>query len=182
MNPMEPKKLLLVVVVGVLVAVAGTAGLARMLRAGAERQLRADSERLVELQVELEEQTARAERASQATDGDGDGDGDASGGVPEDYVLTARADVVHTLQQLQALGDAAGIVIDGERALLATDAGRQPFVLTGSGSLRQLATFLAAIETHRDLMVVESGRLLPAGPDRVAFELGIATWHEGGGN
>ena len=169
MSGVDPNKLIWLIASGVVAIAFGLAGVADALRGGSEEALREESDRLVKLQIELEERTAVASHSANLASSD-----------TQHRRLPKQAEVVRTLQELQRLGDAAGIVIDGVRAMRDSTPGRQPFVLTGHGSARELCTFVEAIEVHERLMIVETGRLLPSGDHRVAFELGVATYHEGG--
>ena len=92
--------------------------------------------------------------------------------------LPAGPDVVGTLQRVQGLGDATGVAFDSLRALRATTPGRQPFVVVGRGAPADVCTFLAGLEAAEPLLVIENGRVLPADAGRIAFELGISTFHE----
>jgi hypothetical protein len=96
------------------------------------------------------------------------------------WTLLDGAEVASTLQILQALGDAAGVTVTTAKAPPSTTPGRQSFQLNGRGAPQQVCSFLAAIEQHERLIVVESGRLSPGAPGTIQFELGLATHHRGG--
>jgi hypothetical protein len=96
------------------------------------------------------------------------------------WQLLTGPDVVATMQELQRLGDEAGVVFDGQKAMRSADGGKQSFLIAGHGKPSDVCGFVAAVEQTDRLMIVETGRLLPGGGDQVAFELGVATYHEGG--
>jgi len=91
--------------------------------------------------------------------------------------LNAGPEVVITMQAVQSIADETGIAIDGLKAMKSSEAGRQAFALSGHGKPSTLCDFLAAIEQDGRLMILETGRLLPAGEDRIAFALGLATYY-----
>jgi hypothetical protein len=96
------------------------------------------------------------------------------------WQLLASPDVTGTMQMLQVAGDAAGISVDGVKATQSNTPGKQSFQLAGRGSPEQVCEFLSAIEQNSRLVVIESGRILPASDVQIAFELGLATYHVGG--
>jgi hypothetical protein len=100
--------------------------------------------------------------------------------APAPFALLDAPDVAGTLQRLQAIGDGDGVTFDGVKAAPSTAGGRQPFQLTVRGTPRQVCSFLATLEQHDRLLVVESGRVAPAPGDTLAVELGVATFHRGG--
>jgi hypothetical protein len=59
--------------------------------------------------------------------------------------------------------------------------GKQGFQMTARGTPRQVCSFVGALEREERLLVVESGRVSPAGAGAIALELGFATFHQGGG-
>ncbi|HEB54618.1 MAG TPA: hypothetical protein ENI87_15320 [bacterium] len=95
------------------------------------------------------------------------------------YRLLAEPDVVGTLRDLNRLGSDAGITIDSQQALKTSDKGKQSYVVSGRGRPTQVCRFLAAIEKSERLLVVETGRVVPADAGEVAFEVGLATYQCG---
>ncbi len=94
--------------------------------------------------------------------------------------LLPSADVAGTLRVLQNLGDQYTVTLASVKAMPATTPGRQPFSITGRGSPTQLCAFLAGIEHHERLMVIESGKVSPGTGDDVSFEVALSTHHAGG--
>ena len=157
------------IVVSAFVAVAfvsqlALAGVAYFWRAGEQNDLAKQQQRLQQLRG----QASRREAPPAPTPP-----------VAERRQLLSGPDVVATLQILQQLGDEAGVVFDSQQALRATSAGKQTFSVTGHGTPEQVCAFVAGIEQHDRLMVVETGRVLPASEATIAFELGVATYHGG---
>lgn len=101
--------------------------------------------------------------------------------VDSQWSLLESADVSGTLQLVQSLGDGAGITFTSVKATTSTTAGRQSFLIGGTGTPAQVCAFVAAIEVNPRLTVVENGRLTPGAGEQVAFEFGLATYHTGGG-
>jgi len=100
---------------------------------------------------------------------------------PARWHLAEVVDVSATLQVLQAAGDQAGIEFSSLKALLASAAGKQSFQVVGRGDPSQLCAWLRHVEQQDRVLVVESGRLSPASTGGIAFDLGIALYHLGGG-
>jgi len=89
-------------------------------------------------------------------------------------------EIVATMQAVQTLGDAVGVTFEGLKAMRSADNGKQSFSLSGYGTPSEVCAFVAAVEQDDRLMVVETGRLFAGGDDQVAFEIGLATYHQGG--
>ncbi|MCK5942758.1 MAG: hypothetical protein KAI24_12350 [Planctomycetes bacterium] len=98
----------------------------------------------------------------------------------ERWQLLDGPDVVVTLQHLQAIGDRVGVAFEAQRAIKAADQGKQSFLVSGHGTPQQVTRFVAEIERHDRLMIIETGKVQPAGGPLVAFEFGLATYHRGG--
>jgi hypothetical protein len=96
------------------------------------------------------------------------------------WELHSGPEVVLTMQAVQKLGDAAGVEFVGLKALRSADSGKQSFAIAGHGTPDDVCAFLASVEQNDRLMIVETGRMVPAGGDQVAFEFGLATYHAGG--
>lgn len=158
------------VVVGLSVAIglllAGLAGVAYMTRSSSVDALAEQQSQLEMLCGQLE--SAGHQSASTPTS------------APMRWQLHRGPEVVTTMQTVQKLGDAAGVAFDGLKALRSADSGKQSFSIAGHGTPVSVCAFLAAVEQNDRLMIVETGRLVPAGGDQVAFELGLATYHAGG--
>lgn len=97
---------------------------------------------------------------------------------PTGFRLAPAADLAATLQTLQALCDGANVTVEQLQAIPGRAPGKQPFQLVGHGAPSAVATMLAGIERTEQLLIVESGRFLPAEGGRVAFDFGIAMYHE----
>lgn len=95
-------------------------------------------------------------------------------------VLMANADVAGTLRVLQALGDRIGVTMVTAKAAPSTTPGRQTFAISGRGAPDKVCQFLAGIEQHERLIVIENGRITPGTAEEVNFELGLSTHHAGG--
>jgi len=153
-------------VVALLLLQAAFAGVSWFLHAATERELSDVTRHNADLQFEA----ARA--AAQAA---------APLAEPSRWQLLERADVAGTMQGIQDLADARGVVLDDVQAPPTRAAGKQSYRVTGTGTPHRLCSFLVALEQHERLLVVESGRVWPASGGQVGFELGIATFHRGGG-
>lgn len=152
---------------GVVVAALAFAGVARLQRTSAERQLEHERARLAE-------QLARAEKIEQQP-------APQAETLPPRCRLLDGAEVATTLQVVQTLVDACGVTLVSAKATPSPTGGRQTFLLAGRARPEQLCELLASIERHERLMVVETGRLVPGDAAQVEFELGLATWHRDGG-
>jgi hypothetical protein len=97
------------------------------------------------------------------------------------WCLLDGPDVAATMEILNALGVEASLTFDVIKASTSNVVGKQSFQLAGHGTPQQVCAFLAAIEKHERLIVVESGRMQPGIAAEVAFDLGLATYHRGGG-
>ena len=145
---------------------AALAGVAFVGRQQAERQLQQESDTTSSYAMQLD--AARRREREDAAE------------LPKQEILDG-ADVAGTLQVIQSVGDAAGITVQSAKASQSSTAGRQSFQITGRGRPDQVCAFVAGIERHVRLIVVENGRLLPGTAEEVNFELGLATYHKGGG-
>lgn len=155
----------LVLIAGVLQA--GMAGVAFYGRRAAERDLSSEAARAESVAREIVAvRQAQEQRPVESS--------------PR-WQLLDGPDVPGTLQIVQSLGDAAGITLDSVKAAPSSTVGKQTFQIAARGSPRQVATFLASIEQHPRLIVVESGKVVPATATEIGFELGLATYHVGGG-
>jgi hypothetical protein len=101
--------------------------------------------------------------------------------APAKWRLLDGPDVAGTMQSVQGLADSAGLAVDTIRAVASSAVGKQGFQLTARGTPRQVCGFLATLEQQERLLVVESGRVLPATAGTIAIELGFVTFHQGGG-
>lgn len=151
------------------VALAGVAFFARRVTDGDLQAQRAQHEQLC-LQAE--------QRAAASTDEPAEQPSPATSAAPT-WRLLDGPDVVTTLQVLQEVGDAAGVSFDSQKATRSSNEGKQPFTIAGRGTPEQVCAFVAGIERHEHLMIVETGRVLPASDTQIAFEFGVATYHGG---
>ncbi len=161
------KKVLVMVVVSATVLQAGLAGAMFYGRRMTELELRNERERAA----------ATARLVAQAKER-------ALETVPKEpsrWHLQEAIDVSGTLQLIQALGDAAGVEFASVKASQSSTAGRQSFQITGIGTPAQVCAFLGDVEQDGRLIIIESGRLLPGAGVTISFELGLATYHAGGG-
>jgi len=145
------------------VAMVGVAGVAHLSRQSQQDLIVAEQKRLEQLETNFE--NARS---------GGDAAPVQAGAV---WRLLHGPDVVATLQQLQAMGDELGVVFETQKAVPSADPDKQPFLLRGRGTAQQVARFVAAVERSPRLMILETGRMTPAGGDQIAFEFGLATYH-----
>lgn len=95
--------------------------------------------------------------------------------------LLPSADVAGTLCALQTLSDSVGVTMVSANASQSNTVGRQAFVIAGRGTPEQLCAFVAGLEQHERLIVIENGKITPGTADEVNFELGLSTYHAGGG-
>lgn len=146
----------------------GTAGAVRFVRDDARKALDAEQQRAVALQRQLESQQERAASV------------DEQAPEPTRWRLLDGPDVAATMEAINALGVEAHVTFDVIKAATSNVAGKQTFQLSGHGTATQVCEFLAAIEQHTRLIVVESGRMMPGGDEQIAFDLGLATYHRGG--
>jgi len=167
MNRIDKRVVLVVLVALAFVGQAALAGVAYYVR----EQKELDVEQRLEQLRELREEQELRQRMLPFVDVDASS--------PR-WQLMRGPDVVGTLQALQQLGDDAGITFDSQTATRAANEGKQPFRIVGHGTPEQVCTFVAGVEEHDRLMIVETGRLMAGGEGEVAFEFGVATYHGGG--
>jgi len=165
MIPFDKKMVIVIVAVAIGVVQLGLAGVAGLIRKGTIEDLSVQEGQLEMLRQQL----------SRASEQPGALDVRAA----ERWHLHDGPGVVTTMQQVQKLGDATGIAFDGLKAMLSADNGKQAFVVTGHGEPSKVCSFMAAIEQDDRLMIIETGRLLPAGGGQMAFEFGLATYYAG---
>ncbi len=165
MKTMEKRRVVAGVVIAVAVLQVGFAAVVRWQRASAEAALQAAGDRLLDLEDELE--TARTAPVVENVP------------EPSPWQLTVAADVPGTLRTIQQLGDEHGVELVQLKANASSAAEKQTYRTVGIAEPTALCEFIASIETATDLVVVETGRILPDGPGTVGFELGLATYHEG---
>jgi hypothetical protein len=163
----DRKKSMTWLVAGLVLLQAGAAGVAHFVRQHAEESLLLEQGRVHELQREVERQRERQQPSPLA--------------VVSTWELQPGPDVAANMQLLQQLGDRSGVVVEDLKVMPSNTRGRQTFLLTGRGRPGPTCAFLAAAEGNARLVVVENGRVMPGGDDEIYFELGIATWHQGGG-
>lgn len=141
---------------------AGAAGVIFWLRDATEQSVEATRRRVGELEEHLAELEMKHEEQVAVP-------------VPVSrWRIADAADVSGTLQIVQAAGDAAGVEISGLGATQSKTPGRQTFVIAGAGRPQAVCELIAALEQRDTLILVESGRILPATADTVAFEFGLA--------
>lgn len=96
------------------------------------------------------------------------------------WTLLADADVTGTLHVLEVVGEAAGIEVGAVKPVNTNTTGKQGFKVSGHGTPTAICTFLAALEGHQRLMIVETGKVSAGDETTLSFELGIATFHATG--
>ena len=159
------------VVVGAIIALTllqgSAAGVAWFLRDRGERDLTTLTARNAELLLQAERVVPVPVEQPVAT--------------PSKWRMLDGPDVAGTMQIIQGLGDTAGVAFDNIKAAQSNTVGKQSFQIVGRGTAHQACLFLAAVEQHDRLLVVETGRVLPGGAEQIVFEVAIATYHLGGG-
>jgi hypothetical protein len=162
---MSPRRRRRLAVATGLVAVLplAAAGIARYSRSSAEQALVAEQERAAQLQLRREQLATQAPPPP---------------APPLAWRLHATADVAATMQQLQTLCDAAGVQVDTLQGMTGRQPGKQPLQLAGRGSPTAITRLLVAIEGCDELLVVESGRCTPGDAGSIAFDFGVALYHQ----
>jgi hypothetical protein len=154
------------IVAGIVLAAAGLqvglAGAAFFARQSAERDLASESQRREVLEARIQVAESVEPRELVAT--------------PK-WTLAHSSDVSGTLQIIQHLGDASGVSLTGLKAAKSKTDGKQTFQITGVGAPTDVCAFVAAIEQHDRLIVVETGRILPRTETTIVFEIGLSTYH-----
>ncbi len=167
MSRMDRKVVCATVIVAFTTLQAGLAGTSFFARRQCEQELRSEHERAINLGQQIDEaQSQKTEQPPKRS---------------SRWQLLEEPDVASTMQVIQTLGDAAGITFDSVKAAQSNTVGKQSFQIAGRGSPEQVCDFVTRIEQDARLVVVEGGRLLPGGERRLAFELGLATYHAGAG-
>ena len=146
----------------------GAAGVAHLARVDAGKTLESERQQAAALQRQLEAQEERRVV------------GKVEAPAPSRWHLLDGPDVAATMEAVNAAGIDARVTFDAIKAATSKVAGKQTFQLSGHGTPVQVCEFLAAIEQHARLIIVESGRFMPGGDDLIAFDLGLATYHRGG--
>ncbi len=149
------------------VAAMGWAWLARSGAAAAAAAAEAAQQGVAELKVAVEE--ARQHAAPDPAVAQG----------PK-WRLPDSPEVTTTLRLLGTVAESVGVVMDTIRPLPANEPGRQTFALAGHAAAAKVCEFLAAIEQHPRLLLIENGKVRAGSADEVTFELGLATFHTGG--
>ena len=170
MKRFDKRRVIASVVVAVFVVQVAAAGVAFIARSSAERDLVDGESRRVDLGVRIDMAESAQSEPEQKPD---------SG-----FELEDAPDVSGTLQAIQGLGDAAGVELTGLRARKSTTDGKQTFQITGAAAPIDVCEFLARLEQHEELLIVETGRIHPGTDAAIIFDLGIATYHatrDGGG-
>lgn len=167
MKNLDRKTMFVVAVICVGAAIVGTAGFAYLSRHAIGDDIHTAQSKLESLQRQLElTKRADAEREVEQPS--------------KRWQLTEGPEVVPTMQTVQSLADEFAVHVDELQAKRSAEVGRQTFSLAGHGDPTAVCAFLASIEQDDRLMIVETGRFLPAGDGHVAFELGLATYYGGG--
>jgi hypothetical protein len=147
---------------------AGSAGTAFWLRGQGQSAITASQARVAELQAE-------AERALPVPAVEV-----APAPTATPWQLHDTSDVTGSIEMLQGLCDGTGTTVEVIKALPATTPGKQAFQIALHGVPRNVVDLLTQIEQNQRLLVLESGRVTPAGDGMVALEFAIATWYRGG--
>lgn len=167
MNILDKKSLGLLVVTLATIAQAGLAGVAFLARKRAEQDVQAERGLTASYAAQLT--TATTNAVVEPT----------RAAVPH-AVLQTSADVAGTLRAIQTVSDQVGVTLTTAKAAPSNTPGRQTFVITGRGKPEQVCSFVAGIEQHERLIVIENGKVMPGTADEVSFELGLSTHHTGG--
>ena len=167
MNILDKKSLVLLVATLATIAQAGLAGVAFLARRTAEQDVKTERGLTANYAAQLLTSTVNAvvEPSRPA--------------VPH-AVLQTSADVAGTLRAIQTVSDQVGVTLATAKASPSNTPGRQTFVITGRGTPEQVCSFVAGIEQHERLIVIENGKVLPGTADEMNFELGLSTHHTGG--
>lgn len=145
----------------------GFAGIAWLLRGAAARELLDAVRRSEDLRFQLVRAKAGPEPVEPA--------------AARRWSLFEQADAAGIVQAIQDAAEVAGVVLDQVGAAAAGETGKQSVRVTGRGRPHAVCSFLADIEQFDRLLVIESGRIEPAIPGTIGFELGVAAYHRGGG-
>lgn len=157
-----------VLICGASLLQVGAAGAIWFGHQDAQRRLVEEQQRIATLQRQLEAQQELTTK------------GPTAEVVPSRWRLLDGPDVAATMEVVNNLGVEARVTFDTIRASTSNVAGKQMFQVSGHGTPVQVCEFLAAIEQHDRLIIVESGRVVPGGDELIAFDLGLATYHHGG--
>lgn len=159
------RTLTLVTVALLTLGQAGLAGVARFHRSATEHDVEAERATTASYAMQL---AAAVDRPANGT------------ALTPQSRLLATPDVAGTLQVIQETSDAAGVTALTAKALQSSTAGRQSFLIVGRGKPEHICAFVAGLEQHERLMVIENGKCTPGSADELQFELGLATYHSGG--
>lgn len=153
----------------------GGAGAVWFLRGEEAQRLAGEQARAVTLAKDLEAQQARLAQPTREPE-----PAPAAENASSRWRLLDGPDVATTLEVVNALGVEMHLTFDVIKAATSNVVGKQTFQLAGHGTPPQVCEFLAAIENHQRLIVVESGRVMPGDGETISFEFGLATYHRGG--
>jgi hypothetical protein len=85
--------------------------------------------------------------------------------------------VSRTLEALQGIGDSVGVLLPTLEVLKSQSEGKRSFRIRGTAAPDRVCALVAAIEELEELVVIETGSILPADGESVIFDLGLATYH-----
>ncbi|MCA8977571.1 MAG: hypothetical protein KDC98_22800 [Planctomycetes bacterium] len=159
---MDKRVVTATIVIVVAVVQAGLAGLAFLDKSRAERQLAEVRGRCDDLRIRIEMAEAAPLQEVQTT---------------ESKWRLAEPDVSRTLQIVQEIGDGVGVELTTLEVTKSKTPGKRTFRVTGIASPDRVCALVAGIEELEELVIVETGRLLPGSETEVEFELGLATYH-----
>lgn len=166
MNILDKKSLVLLVATLAAIAQAGLAGVAFLARRTAEQDVKTERGLTASYAAQLTSTATAIVETSRPA-------------VPH-AVLQTSADVAGTLRAIQTVSDQVGVTLTTAKASPSNTPGRQTFVITGRGTPEQVCSFVAGIEQHERLIVIENGKVMPGTADEMNFELGLSTHHTGG--
>ncbi len=96
------------------------------------------------------------------------------------WKLLSDSDIAGTMHALESVAQDVGVDLISIRSPTSSENGLQLFDVTGRGAPEQICSWFAEVENHERLVVVESGSVGPSIEGSVAFEVRLATHHEGG--
>ena len=165
---LDKKTVVLAIVGAVTLLQLGLAGLAKWSRKATERDLASQQSQLDFVGQMIENARRRAAEPPPKI-------------IAVEQQLLKTPDVAGTLQLIQGIADACKIQLGSVKAAQSATAGKQTFQISGIGNPDEVCKFLAGIEDSARLVIAESGRVSPGTAAEIAFELALATYHEGTG-
>jgi len=151
----------LIIVVGL--AQAGLAGVAYYWRGQTSSDLETAKDDLDLLNARIDLARARPELTATSSE--------------SQWRLAAGPDASRTLEALQGIADSVEVRLPTLEVLKSRSEGKRSFRIKGTAAPARVCALVAAIEELEELVVVETGSILPADGESVTFDLGLATYH-----